>query len=172
MNSLIQNFNEFTKKHKDFPQIVNGFTDDRKLLMNPFSHDDMNCQAYRIEVENLIGQIKNLEGVNTKMIVDYEEVRNTAFKMEMTNNGHTRTVKFEFWDRFDVMSYSGNDYYGDPQVKILSSDVNRIDVGKLYALNKVHTKLSNSVSLNSNTAPNILDCTEKVDSGELLMARQ
>ena len=172
LNSLIQNFNEFTKKHKDFPQIVNGFTDDRKLLMNPFSHDDMNCQAYRIEVENLIGQIKNLEGVNTKMIVDYEEVRNTAFKMEMTNNGHTRTVKFEFWDRFDVMSYSGNDYYGDPQVKILSSDANRIDVGKLYALNKVHTKLSNSVSLNSNTAPNILDCTLEVDSGQLLRTRQ
>lgn len=171
LNSLIQNFNEFTKKHNNFPQIVNGFTDDRKLLMNPFSHDDMNCQAYRIEVVNLIDQIGKLEEVNTRMIVDYNEVRCTIFKMEMTNNGHLSTVKFEFWDRFDIMSYAGNDYLGDPHVKIISSDVNRIVVGKQYTLNKVHTKLANSVSLTSETSPHILDCTAKDITGELLRNR-
>lgn len=170
LNSLIQNFNEFARKHKNFPNIVNSFTDDRKLLMNPFSHDDMHCQAYRMEIETLISQIKDLEGVNAKMIVDYDQVRNGVFKMEMSNQGHTKTVEFEFTERFGVMSYRGVDYLGDPRVKIVSSNVHRIDVGNEYVLNKVHTKMSNSVSLIISTAPGILDCIT-TNAGVLLRNR-
>lgn len=158
LNGLIQNFNELARKHKGFPKIVNGFTDDRKLLMNPFSHDDMHCQAYRIEVETLIRQIKDLEAVKMKMIVDYDTVKNGVFKMGMTNLGHTKSIEFEFTERFGVMSYGGNDYLGDPRAKIISSDIYKIAVGKEYVLNKIHTKLANSVSLNGMTAPGILDC--------------
>ena len=168
LNALIQNFNEFSRKHKNFPRIVNSFTDDRKLIMNPFSHDDMHCQAYRMEVETLLSQIKDLEGVKAKMLVDYDKVRNGTFRMEMTNNGHTHTVEFEFLERFDVMSYRGVDYLGDPRVKVVASDVHRIDVGNVYVLNKVHTKLVNSVSFVNDTAPEILDCTREVATGEVL----
>lgn len=171
LNSLVQNFNEFARKHKNFPNVVNSFTDDRKLLMNPFSHDDMHCQAYRQEIETLIRQIKDLEGVQAKLIVDYDQVRNGTFKMEMTNNGHTKTIEFEFLERFDVMSYGGTDYLGDPRVKIIASDINHISVGNVYVLNKIHTRLVNSVSLTNTTAPEILDCTFKADTGELLRAR-
>lgn len=170
LNSLIQNFNELARKHKGFPKVVNSFTDDRKLLMNPFSHDDMHCQAYRMEVETLISQIKDLQGVKVKMLVDYDQVRNEAFKMEMTNNGHTKSVEFEFTERFCVMSYGGTDYIGDPRVKIRTSDVHKIDAGNEYVLNKVHTKLANSVSLDNTTAPEILDCTSTT-AGEMLRIR-
>lgn len=159
LNGLIQNFVELSHKHKGFPNIVNSFTDDRKLLMNPFSHDDMHCQAYRMEIETLISQLKDLEGVNAKMIVDYDQVRIGVFKMVMTNLGHTRTVEFEFTERFGVMSYRDVDYLGDSRVRILASDVHRIDVGNEYVINKVHTKLTNSVSFDKTTAPEILDCT-------------
>ncbi len=168
LNSLIYNYNEFTRKHANFPNIVYSFTDDRKLIMNPFSHDDLHCQAYRIEIDTLINQIKDLENVKMKMLVGYNDVRNGKYKMEMTNNGHTETIEFEFLERFDVMSYKGTDYLGDPRVKILSSNVHRIDIGMEYVLNKIHTKLANGVSLNNTTAPGILDCTAKVATGELL----
>lgn len=168
LNALIQNFNEISRKHKNFPRIVNSFTDDRKLIMNPFSHDDLHCQAYRMEVETLLSQIKDLEDVKAKMLVDYDKVRNGTFRMEMTNNGHTHAVEFEFLERFDVMSYRGVDYLGDPRVKIVVSDVHRIDVGNVYVLNKVHTKLVNSVSFVNDTAPEILDCTTEVATGEVL----
>ena len=170
LNGLIQNFVKLANKHRGFPNIVNSFTDDRKLLMNPFSHDDMYCQAYRMEIETLISQIKELESVNVKMIVDYDQVRNRVFKMEMTNTGHTSSVEFMFLERFVVMTYRGVDYLGDPRVRIISSGVHRIDVGNEYVLNKVHTKLANSVSLNITTAPEILDCTT-TDAGELLRVR-
>ena len=91
--------------------------------------------------------------------MDYDKVRNGIFKMEMANNGHTNTIEFEFTERFGVMSYGGIDYIGDPRVKIISSAVHKIDVGHEYVLNKVHTKLAMSVSLNNTTAPEILDCT-------------
>lgn len=168
LNGLIQNFNDFTRKHKGFPNIVSGFTDDRKLLMNPFSHDDMHCQAYRMEIEKLINQIKDLESVKAKVLVDYDDVRNGTFKMEMTNGGHTKTIVFEFWERFSIMYYSGDDYLGDPRIKIITSDVHRINVGNEYVLNKVHTKLANSVSLDNDTAPDVLDCTVKVATGKTL----
>lgn len=168
LNALIQNFNEFSRKHKNFPRIVNSFTDDRKLIMNPFSHDDMHCQAYRMEVETLLSQIKDLEGVKGKILVDYDKVRNGTFRMEMTNNGHTHSVEFEFLERFDVMSYNGTDYLGDPRVRIITSDVHRIDAGQVCVLNKVHTKLANSVSFVNDTAPEILDCTREVASGDVL----
>ena len=168
LNALIQNFNEFSRKHKNFPRIVNSFTDDRKLIMNPFSHDDMHCQAYRMEVETLLSQIKDLEGVKGKILVDYDKVRNGTFRMEMTNNGHTHSVEFEFLERFDVMSYNGTDYLGDPRVRIITSDVHRIDAGQVCVLNKVHTKLANSVSFVNDTAPKILDCTREVASGDVL----
>ena len=163
LNSLVQNFNVFARKHKNFPNIVISFTDDRKLLMNPFSHDDMHCQAYRMEIETLISQIKDLENVKAKMIVDYDHVRNGTYKMEMTNYGYTKTIEFEFLERFDIMTYRGTDYLGDPRVKIVTSDVHRIDVGKEYVLNKVHTKLANSVSLDNISAPEILDCTTSAE---------
>lgn len=159
LNSLVQNFNEFARKHKGFPSIVHSFTDDRKLLMNPFSHDDMQCQAYRVEIESLISEIKDLESVNAKMIVNYDEVRNGVFKMEMSNNDHTNVVEFEFLERFDVLSYGGIDYLGDPRVRIITSGVHKIEVGREYVLNKVHTKLAYSVSLDNTTAPAIIDCT-------------
>lgn len=168
LNALIQNYNEFSHKHKNFPRVVFSFTDDRKLLMNPFSHDDMHCQAYRIEVETLLSQIKDLEDVKAKVLVDYDNVRSTRFKMEMTHNGHTKTVEFEFSERFSVMSYKGIDYLGDPRVKIIASDVHRINPGNEYVLNKLHTKLANGVSLDNTNAPEILDCTTKVATGELL----
>ena len=168
LNALIQNYNELSRKHKNFPRIVNSFTDDRKLIMNPFSHDDMHCQAYRVEVETLLRQIKDLEGVKAKMLVDYDKVRNGIFRMEMTNNGHTHAVEFEFLERFDVMSYRGSDYLGDPRVKIVASDVHRIDAGQVCVLNKVHTKLANSVSFSNDTAPEILDCTREVTTGDVL----
>lgn len=168
LNGLIQNFNLFALKHKQFPNIVPSFTDDRKLLMNPFSHDDMYCHAYRMEVESLINQLKDLEDVKTKVLVDYANVRNETFQMEMTNNGHTKTVEFVFLERFSIISYKGVDYLGDPRVKIIASDVHRIDVGSEYVLNKVHTKLAISVSLNNTTAPEILDCTTMLTTGELL----
>ena len=123
-----------------------------------------------MEIETLISQIKELESVNVKMIVDYDQVRNRVFKMEMTNTGHTSSVEFMFLERFVVMTYRGVDYLGDPRVRIISSGVHRIDVGNEYVLNKVHTKLANSVSLNITTAPEILDCTT-TDAGELLRVR-
>ena len=88
--------------------------------------------------------------------------------MEMTNNGHTHAVEFEFMERFDVMSYRGIDYFGAPRVKVVASDVHRIDAGNVYVLNKVHTKLANSVSFVNDTAPEILDCTREVATGEVL----
>lgn len=168
LNTLIQNYNEFSRKHMNFPKIVNSFTDDRKLIMNPFSHDDMHCQAYRVEVETLLRQIEDLKGVKAIILVDYDKVRNGEFRMEMTNNGHKRAVKFVFLERFDVMSYRGADYLGDPRVKILASDVRKIDVGQVYVLNKVHTKLANSVSFVHDTAPDILDCTRELSTEEVL----
>ncbi len=69
-----------------------------------------------------------------------------------------------------LLTYRGVDYLGDPRVKIISSGVHRIDVGNEYVLNKVHTKLANSVSLTNTTAPEILDCTT-TDAGELLRVR-
>jgi len=170
LNSLVQNFNLFARRHKGFPSVVNSFTDDRKLIMNPFSHDDIHCQAYRLEVETLLRQIKDLERVIAKMIVNYDEVRNSIFEMKMTNNGHTNSVEFEFLERFDVLSYGGTDYLGDPRVRIIASGVHRINVGNVYVLNKVHTRLANSVSFDNATAPVILDCTT-ADTGELLRNR-
>ena len=113
-------------------------------------------------------QIKDLEDVKAKVLVDYDNVRSTRFKMEMTHNGHTKTVEFEFSERFSVMFYKGTDYLGDPRVKIIASDVHRINPGNEYVLNKVHTKLANGVSLDNTNAPEILDCTTKVATGELL----
>ena len=169
LNSLVKNFNEFTRKH-NFPQIVNSFTDDRKLILNPFSHDDLHCQVYRLEVDTLCRQIKKLESVKVRMLVDYDKVRTEKFQMEMMNNNHTSSVTFEFCDRFDVMSYEGINYYGNPKVKIISSNVDKIKKDKLYVLNKVHTIMLNSLSLVKNTAPDILDCTKEISSGSLLRA--
>ena len=90
--------------------------------------------------------------------------------MEMMNNNHTSSVTFEFCDRFDVMSYEGINYYGNPKVKIISSNVDKIKKDKLYVLNKVHTIMLNSLSLVKNTAPDILDCTKEISSGSLLRA--
>ena len=57
--------------------------DDRKLLLNPFSHDDIETPFYRIELEKTIEEIEQLGRIHKKVIVDYEKIRTVEYKISL-----------------------------------------------------------------------------------------
>lgn len=82
--------------------------DDRKLLLNPFSHDDIETPFYRRELEKTIEEIELLSRIHKNVIVDYEKVRTVEYKMRVTKDGTSNEVTILFWEQFNSFEYNGN----------------------------------------------------------------
>lgn len=84
--------------------------DDRKLLLNPFSHDDIETPFYRRELEKTIEEIELLGRIHKNVIVDYEKVRTVEYKMRVTKDGTSNEVTILFLEQFNSFEYNGNIY--------------------------------------------------------------
>ena len=78
MNGLIDLYRKFANKI-GLPDVIPHLQDERKLLLNPFSHDDIDTPFYRTELELTINEIENLSKIDKKIVVDTEDVNEKEF---------------------------------------------------------------------------------------------
>lgn len=166
-NGLICVFEQM-RREIGLPDIAHGLSTDRKLILNPFSHDDIETPFYRAELERLIACCSKLSEIKRKDIVTTKMVRNGIFQLMVNNAGYAAEASFEFYERMVCYIYEGKNYLTNPRVKILAGTVDKRFVGKEKRLNELYRNLYNSVSLNADTCPPILDVMYSPD-GTLLV---
>lgn len=132
--------------------------DDRKLLLNPFSHDDIETPFYRRELEKTIEEIEQLGRIHKNVIVDYEKVRIVEYKVRVTKDGTSNEVTILFWEQFNSFEYNGNIYYSNPKVFVRDSYNEGQIQCKEWGLNKLLDRMCHYIGHNAATKQIIQDC--------------
>ena len=132
--------------------------DDRKLLLNPFSHDDIETPFYRRELEKTIEEIELLGRIHKNVIVDYEKVRTVEYKMRVTKDGTSKEVTILFLEQFNSFEYNGDIYYSNPKVFVRDSYNERQIQCKEWGLKKLLDRMCHYIGHNAATKQKIQDC--------------
>lgn len=132
--------------------------DDRKLLLNPFSHDDIETPFYRRELEKTIEEIEQLGRIHKNVIVDYEKVRTVEYKMRVTKDEESNDVTIMFLEQFNSFEYNGNIYYSNPKVFVRDSYNEGQIQCKEWGLNKLLDRMCHYIGHNAATKQKIQDC--------------
>lgn len=142
--------------------------DDRKLLLNPFSHDDIETPFYRRELEKTIEEIEQLGRIHKNVIVDYEKVRTVEYKMRVTKGEKSNEVTIFFVEQFNSLEYNGDIYYSNPKVFVRHSYNEEQIKCKEWGLKKLLDKMCYYIGHTAETKQKIQDCLYDMD-GNLLI---
>lgn len=168
LNGLISNICKFRAYYNNFPDLVPNLTNDRKLILNPFSHDDLDTPLFKCELRASIEQLELLKRITKVTLVGPDNVYVMEYKMEISNSAFSAYAEFIYLEEWDRLEYDGVSYYGNPQVRILKTSPKVISKNKIISLNNLHHLVRNAVSLNKDTAPACIDCIEYTNGAKLV----
>lgn len=167
LNSMIQSFVSLAKEInlKNVAPHLNG---ERKLLLNPFSHDDIYTPFYRNELEKTIREIENLSKITGCVVVNYQDIRNKNFCIKMDKDGATYETTINFNERLYKYEYAGNVYYNSAKVNVIFSTVHGIGY-KEWGLRKLYKKICQEIYGGTHAAPSLTDClTDSITGAKIL----
>ena len=167
LNGLITNYKQFISQCK-LADVAPSLQNDRKLILNPFSHDDIETPFYRQELENLIIELERLSTIDKKFVIGYSKIRKPDYQIKVQNGEFEHYATIEFLETLVLLEYEGNQYLSNPKVKVISSsDEHRIPL-KEVELRNLFRKVYNAVSYNATTAPQLKDCLFHINGDMLL----
>lgn len=158
LSKMIDVFGNKYAKFLGLESLAAHLQDDRKLLLNPFSHDDIETPFYRRELEKTIEEIEQLGRIHKNVIVDYEKVRTVEYKMRVTKDEESNDVTIMFLEQFNSFEYNGNIYYSNPKVFIRDSYNEGQIQCKEWGLNKLLDRMCHYIGHNAATKQKIQDC--------------
>lgn len=167
LNGLITNYKKFIAQCK-LTDMAPSLQNDRRLILNPFSHDDMETPFYRQELENLIIELERLSTIEKRSVIGYNQIFKPDFQIKVQNGEIVHSATIEFLETLISLDYEGQQYLSNPKVKVVSSsDEHRIPLKK-YVLRNLFSLVYNAVSYNSTTAPQLKDCLFQANGSPLL----
>ena len=166
-NGLICKYEQI-RRDIGLPDIAHGISIDRKLLLNPFSHDDVETPFYREELRRLIECCEKLQRIASVKAVTDDMIHKEECRISVSKDGHTAEATFIFTEGMTMYRYEGNEYMTKPRVKVLTCTSKPEFVGKEKGLTILYHSLYNSVSYNAETCPKLRDVLFKAD-GTLLI---
>ena len=166
LNGLIDHYRKFANKI-GLPDVIPHLQDERKLLLNPFSHDDIDTPFYRTELELTINEIENLSKIDKKIVVDTEDVNEKEFVFRMEKDGTVYEFIIIFKERFCEYKYEGIRYCNSPKIELNSSCVVNFDC-KEWDLNRFYERLCLFVYHSTDGTPKIIECLRDKVTGDLL----
>lgn len=158
LSKMIEIFRSKYAKLFGLESLAAHLQDDRKLLLNPFSHDDIETPFYRRELEKTIEEIEQLGRIHKNVIVDYEKVRTVEYKMRVTKDGASNEVTILFLEQFNAFEYNGNIYFNNPRVFVCNSFDEAKIQRKEWGLNKLLGEMCHYIGHNTETKQRIQDC--------------
>lgn len=158
LSKMIDVFGNKYAKFLGLESLAAHLQDDRKLLLNPFSHDDIETPFYRRELEKTIEEIEQLGRIHKNVIVDYEKVRIVEYKVRVTKDEESNDVTIMFLEQFNSFEYNGNIYYSNPKVFVRDSYNEGQIQCKEWGLNKLLDRMCHYIGHNAATKQKIQDC--------------
>lgn len=157
LNGLIQNYKKFVKSCS-LPDVAPNLQNDRQLILNPFSHDDIDSPFYRTELQNLIKEVESLSKIQRRTIVKNDALYTKKYIVKVKNGDYERYANIIFIECYHMLEYEGAQHFTNPRVIVMDSDCANLSPNKVYGLNAMFRELYKSVSYNSTTAPRAYDC--------------
>lgn len=158
LNGLISAFGRFVNECgiQDLVNLCSRINRDRKLVLNPFSHDDLETPFYREELKEMLSELPKLREVSKQELFPREDIRKKTYSLYLSKTADDGTltegkVEFRFADGYYKVSYLGKDYYNNPRILVLSKSggITEIAEGKCYPLNKVFARVRHYVYHNT-----------------------
>lgn len=167
LNSMIQDFVKLTKDI-NLNGVAPHLNGERKLLLNPFSHDDIYTPFYKNELKNTIREIENLSKIRGGVVVDYQDVRSKEFCIKMDKDGVSYEIVLTFNERLYRYEYEGNVYYNSAKVNVMSSTVDGIGC-KEWGIRKLYNRTCQKIYKGTHAAPSLVDCLTDRITGEKIL---
>ena len=168
LTCLIDHFH-YIAKEANLPNIAAHIQDERKLLLNPFSHDDIETPFYKRELESIIKEIEELNKITRTKIIDYSAVRTEEFLFKMNNPSNEMNFegKIIFLETMSEYEYNGHQYFQSSKIKLSTSNDRHI-VCKDWGLYKLYNKVANYLVLSTQDRPPLQDCLYKINGDKLI----
>lgn len=166
LNGLIERYCRFAK-NIGLPDVIPHLQDERKLLLNPFSHDDINTPFYRNELDFTIQEIENLSRISRRIVVKAKDVYEKEYLFRIEKDGTLYDFTIIFKEMFYEYEYSGNKYFNGAKINIKASsiaDIECIDWG----LKQFFKKACHYIYHNTNNLPKLMECLRDKETGDLL----
>ena len=157
LNSLLNNFKRYVAmecKIKELASLFPGLDTDRKLILNPFSHDDIEASFYRQELKSLLSDVEKLVKLQSKCKYGPEAIMSQKLKMTINKNESDGSllehwVKFYLAEKLYVLEYDGISYHNNPKVSIIAHSVHplleKLKINKQFDLRTVYDRLYQAV---------------------------
>lgn len=158
LNGLISAFGKFVRECNITPLVAlhSRINRDRKLVLNPFSHDDLETPFYREELAEMLKELPKLQKVNRTELFPKQDIRKKKYKLSLSKTETAGTVtsgevEFRFVDGYYNVAYDGTDYYNNPRILVLSKSegISDIATGNCYPISKVFDRLRHFVYHNT-----------------------
>ena len=128
LNSLLSDFKKYVGtecKIKDIASLFPGLDTDRKLILNPFSHDDIDTSFYREELRSLLKDMEKLAMLNSTCRIGAKDIMHRKLRMTLKKTCADASVVEEWVDFYVAESlyeleYDGGKYHNNPKVYILA----------------------------------------------------
>ncbi len=106
-----------------------GIGDDRQLILNPFSHDDMETAFYRDELKQIIKDIEKLRKIKRSEVVKSKDVdREQEFVISHKKVGEPEEIITEevvFKESLWMWEIDGEKYFSNPRVSLINKVENK-----------------------------------------------
>lgn len=168
LSNMIDAFRENYAQVLGMESLAAHLQDDRRVLLNPFSHDDIETPFYRGEMEQAISEIEQLAKIQKQVIVGYDKVRIDEYKLRAEKDDMSHEVTILFLEQFVSFEYEGNTYYHNPKVSVRSSYNDREIQCKEWGLTKLFDKMCHYVGYNAGTRPKLVDCLYDKDGHKVI----
>lgn len=157
LNGMIQTFSSKYGKALGKDSLFARLQNERKLLLNPFSHDDVETPFYRGELEQVIRDIEELQTIEKKVYVDYNDVRTKEYKMVVKKDAVEINTDILFLEQYVGFTTDGGEFKMNPKVFVRSSSTNKIQ-SKEWGLTMLFKEMCNRAGHNTATKPALEDC--------------
>lgn len=173
LNSLLGYFRKYIGKECKITALAKlfpGLDTDRKLILNPFSHDDIDTSFYRDELKSLLADIEKIATVESHCefgadIIQVQKFRMALSKILPDGTVLEQWVHFYFCEKLYVLKYDGVSYHNNPKVQIIAHTVHpllhKLQINKQVDLRTVYDRLYQAV-LPGNKDHFFLDKIEKI----------
>lgn len=173
LNSLMNDFKKYVSydcKMTPLEHLFPGIDTDRKLILNPFSHDDLETSFYRGELKSLIADIEMLCNIQSKCEYTERDIMTVKMKMIIKKcrpdgSVFQEWVEFNLLEKLYVLEFEGVKYHNNPKILILNHSshtmLDKLKPNKSSSIRKVYDRLYQAVlpGIKSNY---LLDIIEKV----------
>ena len=143
LNGLIQRYCKFARDI-GLPDVAPHLQDERQLLLNPFSHDDIDTPFYRTELELTIKEIESITRISSRIIINYDSLHDKEYILRVECSTRLIELTLTFREVMYEYKYEGIKYYNSPKVKVERSNSKYVEC-KQWGLRKLFKEVCHYV---------------------------